>query len=434
MNSGSNENLAKPNIQLVSRGITKKLRKAFYKSKERVKDTYDRPFHGFIENGLIRESLGPFPEYILPTMPCNKTLKGHCAPCFFSKLPLSSLPKSKIVNSLITQTKFIIETAPDILLKYQSYRPKFHLTNYDVVFCYATNGSFFSNYETNQEVRIKSLEILTNYFDENNYSPLMYLETCSSDFIKAYKSGDLDELLPYLKKLNTVILFGFESADDFVRNSIWDKNLSKTNFEKGISIARTHGLEQGAFIFAGFHSMSEVEIIADVKNSLQYLKQEEIMPVLMFPNLKSFTIPHLLYQFDKYNLIDPRTVIELFLMLNDMFESRTIVLRDCWLSGDLWGGPPASNIDIFNSKTKISCSYCSEIIVNACMWFRVTHDLKRFEDSLSSLDKCSCNCNKNYRHLITAFPNLSSNIEQRVIHSLTAARELVDAYLENELK
>ena len=421
-------------IRRQSSEICKILRQGYFEAIPPLETPNTKPFYGFIENEVIRESLGPFPEYILPTRPCLNCIKGYCTSCFFSKLPTNNSIADRLKSSLITQTKYIIDSCDDILFRYQKFRPKDHLKNFDVVFCYATNGSFFSDYETDQSGRYHSLKLLVDFFEYNKLKPLMYLETCSKDFIKAYKDGELNSILPYLHKLNATILFGLESSCDFTRNYIWNKNLPIEIFENSVEIAKKTGLNQGAFVFAGFFSMTETEIIEDVKETLAYLKSLNVMPVLMFPNLKSFTISHLLYKYGRYRLIDPRTVVDLYYYLHNLFNSSKSPDRDSWLTGDLWGGPPASNIDIFNSTYKISCDHCSELIVKSCMEFRVTKDVYALKAKLTELNNCPNNCDEKYKKFIH-----HQNIEQtrpiidRVKHDLSCSKLHLDDYLKIEI-
>lgn len=406
--------------------ISRSLRHHYYKTTKKNKNPYSKPFHGFIENGLVRESLGPFPEFILPTHPCDKTLKGFCSPCFFSKLPLYDCSSKLVYESLLTQTKYIIDNYQEILIKYQ-IRPRGSLDRFDSVFCYATNGSFFNNSETLPEHRLQALSMLVDFAKSNKLNLLMYLETCTEDYIKAYDNGEINKLYPLLKELNTLILVGLESINDYSRNVIYNKNLQINDFYKVLEINRELGLETGAFVFSGFHSMIEGEIIKDVEKTLFYLKKEKVMPVLMFPNLKNYSLLHLLYAYNRYNLIDPRTCVQLMTSLYNQFENSKITNRDKWLTGDVWGGPPASAIDMFSNSNKISCNYCSKIIANAAMRFRIDHDLDKFTKAIAPIHICENNCDEKYNNYISRTSDKS--LRQRTEENILFAEKVVSLYL-----
>lgn len=59
------------------------LRQALFCTTNKLDDIRRIPFHGKMVDGMPTDSLGPFPEFILPTNICNRTLQGFCSPCFF---------------------------------------------------------------------------------------------------------------------------------------------------------------------------------------------------------------------------------------------------------------------------------------------------------------------------------------------------------------
>ena len=406
--------------------ISRSLRRQYYETTKKNKEPYTKPLHGFLENGLVRESLGPFPEFILPTHPCDNSRKGFCSPCFFSKLPLYECSSEIVYESLLIQTKYIIDNYQDVLMRYQ-IRPPGSLDRFDAVFCYATNGSFFSNSETLPDHRLQALSMLAQFAKIKKLNVLMYLETCAGDYIRSYNNGELNKLLPLLKDLNALILVGLESINDYTRNVIYNKNLPIGDFYKVLEINRQIGLETGAFVFSGFHSMIEREIVRDVEKTLFYLKREKVMPVLMFPNLKNFSLLHLLYRYNRYNLIDPRTCAKLMTLLYREFETSEVTGRDKWLTGDVWGGPPASAIDMFSNNNKVSCDYCSKIIADAAMRLRVDHDIDIFTTAIAPIHYCENNCDEKYNKYINGIPDKS--LRQRTRENILFAEKNVPLYM-----
>ena len=188
--------------------INKVLRTSLYSRTEKLEDIRRVPFHGKLADGMPTESLGPFPEFILPTHPCPKTIAGFCSPCFFSKVPMSKRTKEEIYDSLIVQTQFIIDHFDEIVLNFQRREDPLR-NNWDVTFCYACNGSFFSNAETTSATRLQALKMLADEIEKRRLKPLVYLETCVDDYLNFIDSKEAEQIIPYLLKLNAVISFGF---------------------------------------------------------------------------------------------------------------------------------------------------------------------------------------------------------------------------------
>ena len=418
------------NIIRRTRSINCKLRKDLFDNTEKLSDIRRKPFFGKFVNGMATESLGPFPEFILPTHPCIKTLQGYCSPCFFSKVPISNKPKKSIYDSLVVQTQYIIDHFDEIVIGFQS-RTDCLKNKWDITFCYACNGSLFSDAETTQLTRKKSFQMLADEIDKRHLNALTYIETCVTDYLNFLSSDEFDVIFPILKRLNAVICFGFESSNDVTRNLIYLKNLSLSDFEKAIEINSELGVESAAFIYSGFHSMTQNEIVSDITNSVKYLTSKNVMPILMFPNLQEYTLPHLLYQAGKYNLIDPRTALRIF-ESTDAITKKTIQdKRDYWLMGDLFGGPPTPPTNFFNNKNKLSCNHCTELIRNVLQGIRQSHDSTSLTICKNSILSCKCNCEKKYYDTLKKedLAYGKKNIIERIYENIEFAEQYCDEYL-----
>ena len=413
--------------------INIKLRKSLFDNTEKINDIRRIPFHGEMKNGMPTESLGPFPEFILPTHPCAKTIQGYCSPCFFSKVPMSKCSRNAIYDSLLIQTQYIIDNFDDIVLKYQS-RNDVLKEYWDVTFCYACNGSLFSNSETTKRTRYRSFKMLADEVQRRRLRALVYIETCVSDYIQFLNSEEFDDIYPYLKILNAVILFGFESSNEITRNLIYVKDLSLKDFEYAINANKEINLSSGAFLYLGYHSMSQHEIIEDAKNSIVYLVKHNVMPVLMFPNIHEYTLTHLLYTYKKYNLIDPQTALRIFMFANNITKNLKDYNNhrcDQWLMGDLFGGPPPPPNNFFNNPNKISCDTCSELIRKTLQSERQNHSDFSTESLLTSIDTCKCGCGEKYSNfLINEKKQLQTkSLINRIVDTIDFAEQHCDEYL-----
>ncbi len=413
--------------------INIKLRKTLFDLTPKLEDIRRIPFHGKMVEGMPTESLGPFPEFILPTHPCAKTLQGYCSPCFFSKIPMSGRSSAEIYDSFVTQTQYIIDHFDELIIDYQARDDSQY--PYDITFCYACNGSLFSNSETSCETRYIALKMLVDEIETRGLSALVYFETCVTDYIRLLNSDEFSKIFPLLKKLNAVMLFGFESYNEITRNLIYLKDLSLSDFEFVVDQNAKLGLASGAFLYLGYHSMTQNEIIEDAKNSILYLTQKNVMPVLMFPNIHEYTLTHLLYYYGKYNLIDPQTALSIFSFANNYArQNQNFINNKCdpWLMGDLFGGPPAPPTNFFNNKNKISCDHCTELIRRTLQDARQSLALCSLENVYNQILLCECQCGEKYIAYLQEEDHKSQekDIIERIKSTICFAEDHCEEYLQ----
>lgn len=415
-----------------TRAVNRRLRKELFDKTSKLDDIRRKPFFGQFINGMATESLGPFPEFILPTHPCIKTMQGYCSPCFFSKVPMSNQSKKDIYDSLIIQTQFIIDHFDEIVIGFQSRTDRLK-DKWDVTFCYACNGSLFSNSETTYLTRRRSFEMLANEIEKRGLKPLTYIETCVNDYLRFVSSNEFDIMYPMLKKLNAVISFGFESVHEITRNLIYLKNLSLASFERAIEINSEIGLNSAAFLYSGFHSMTQNEIVEDVTASVKYLVGKKVMPIIMYPNLQEYTLPHLLYQYKKYNLIDPLTALRIFENVDMITKSIVQNERDDWLMGDLFGGPPAPPMNFFSNDRKFCCGDCTEIIRESLQKARQSHDSTLINKVRETIQTCKHGCLTKYSEKVAQEDASYGKIDiiERISHNIGFAEQHCEEYINN---
>lgn len=383
-------------LVIKSKSLIRMLRKAYYSKSSRLSGVREKPLFGFIREGMPTDSLGPFPEFILPTLPCQKTLSGFCAPCFFSKVEMAVGTIQDIKNSMLLQTEYIIEHFDEIIVNYQTRQAGVLKDTYDITFCYACNGSLFSNYETTRDTRYQSFKLLNDAIRNRGLKALVYLETCVDDYLAFLKSDEIRDLLPIFRELNVVILCGFESVDTYIRDVLYVKDMHLSDFQEVITRNRELGLETGAFLYRGFHSLTQNEIIQDTVRSLAFLCANNVMPVIMLPNLQEYTLTHLLYSYEQYNIIDPLTALKIvnitMWFTKNVFDSK----KDCWLMGDLFGGPPKPRNSVFTNKRKIICDDCAETIRKSLQLVRLSNNVSEIECAMAKVKSCKCGCYDKY--------------------------------------
>ena len=421
-------------IKMSSKEINKRLRECYQQEAWQNNSIPCKPF-----GGSPKESIGPWPEIIYKGTICPRSAQGLCSPCGYSNVPEIVENRTVANKSILFQTKFILEFFDELILQNQRRKkpyPNFHRSysdGTDCMFALTTTGSFFSEAELDRNTGIEILDMFVNYFNKNKINPQVYIETHAHD-VKFYERGYFEEIKEHLQALNAVVVVGFESLDNFARNILYCKQLDKKDFEKAVSIIQKElNLVAGAFVFAGLHSMNDYEVIEDVRNTIIYLKDRKIIPVIMICNLKPYAMNTLLYKYKRYNLPDPRTILEIVKMLKEF--SPDISTAEKWLIADPVGGPPEPEIHSFNNPRKITCDRCADIIYKAIFGdynlsgpngLRETYDWKKFEEKLSFIDDCECK--EEYEKMLERYRKNRIDLLQRAEANIKFAFEKLEVY------
>ena len=389
-----------------TREINTFLRSAYASFFDRKGQTFEEPFGG---NPL--ESIGPWPEFILHGFPCPRSLMGNCTPCGYSNVEPVVPDKDLVYDSLLCQIDNILDNFQIKVIPNQKRKPPYprfkkrFTQGRDVMLAISPIGSFFNDAEIPSFYRKKILEKLVLFSQRHRINFMLFVETCAADVLKTYYSGELTTLLPSLQELNSAVLIGLESASDFVRNVLYLKDLSLEDFEESVKILKEMQIEAGAFVFAGVHSMTQTETIDDVNKTMGYLQRTDVMPVLMLSNLKICTLNHLLYIYNRYKMLDPRTIVTIVdgLLKRARGRERT----EPWLIADPVGGPPQPEANPFDNPRAATCKECSQKILHSLRFLRETYDEKVFRMMLQDVRRCACH--NSYEEMMRIHTNLGTN-------------------------
>jgi radical SAM enzyme (TIGR01210 family) len=360
-----------------------------FKERRRV---YSRPF-----GGSSKDSLGPWPEFIFRGFECPRSRSGFCTPCGYSNVPSPKLVHRylrPVYESLVAQTDFILRRFNQIVMANQRRRQPYpgFVRRYgegrEAMFGLAPTGSFFNDLEIPHPYRVKILDRIARYAKQHRIDLQLFLEASAWDIIRANSTGTLQELVPMLQELNTVVPMGLESVDCLVRNVLYCKGLSLEEFESAVRIIRKLELVPAAFVFAGVHSLTQSETIKDLESTLTYLRRLDTVPVLMISNLKSFTLAHLLYTIGRYRLLEPRTILALVQHLTELTSKR--LRTEPWLMADPVGGPPKPVANPFTNPSMVTCKKCTYQVLYTVRRLREDYDLTSFHRRLESLKRCPC--------------------------------------------
>lgn len=338
------------------RELTLLLRNSYYKSHDTFLGNYPIPY-----GGNITESIGALPEYILKGTFCKRSFNGLCSPCFYSRLPLNGHKREEYLAMVRKQCMHVVNNFKELVVEKQVGKTVIENQRYNGKPCslvLTPTGSYFDNNEFPIEIRLEMLEGLIHQANQYDVDIVLHIETHCDDFIQYdLSNGNAIREIELLKQLNARIIFGFESSDEYVRNVLYNKNLSRIDFEKAISKIFSLGLTPGAFVFAGLFAMNDKNTIFDISNTIEYLSSFGVMPVLMFQNVQEYTLTDVLFKNRQIHLLEPFTVLQI---VTDFLEKmRKEHMETLWLIADPIGGPPKPEFNIFDCAT-YTCKECSK--------------------------------------------------------------------------
>jgi len=403
------------------------LREAYYDlHKDAPPMFYDKPY-----GGLMTESIGAWPEYILKGTFCKRSFMGLCSPCFYSRLPIARHERKDYLAMVQHQYMFVIKHFMENVIDKQT--GKTHVNNPRYVnepcsLVLTPTGSFFDNIEFPIELRIELLEKLLNCSYEFKRDIILHIESHADDVLsydlECEKSKPEIELL---RQLNANILLGFESSDEYVRNVLYNKKLKIEDFVLAVNKLQDAGLSVGAFVFAGLFSPNDMQTKNDVLRTIDFLMENKVFPVLMFQNVQEYTITDMLYQNGAIDLLEPFTVLDIVSEFLEKLPFSTMY----WLLADPIGGPPKPNVNIFDCA-KITCNHCSEKIYNLLVELRINRDASRFVSESDNIRKCECYVK--YKKTTQTQPTEFLELVRRTEQLISCAENLTTSYLHNFIR
>jgi len=380
-----------------------------------LRDSYYK-FHGneilemdevVAAGGSVTESIGPWPEYNIRGVHCKRSVAGFCTPCFYSRFPLKTKPFSNeavdyrlIINEQIDRIINNATYLKDGQIGHVAYDldTLFYANEKPLAMCLTPVGSFFDETEFYPECREYLLDSLISLSNDLGRDIILYVEAHVVDFLTFLK-GDRSITIDKLKKLHLRIVFGFESANEYVRNVLYNKYLAIKSFKDAVELAKQTGFGVYAFVFAGLPPMTDREIIQDVQNTLLTLKELGVIPVMMFGNIQDFTIPKLLFDQDRFKFPNPITVLAILKILVDSFGCEDQLGLDSWLIADPVGGPPTPAFHIFQqSEGSGMCEDCCSLIYDALLSLRRDRCRKDFDVAFTHVTNCSY-CLNNWQEI-----------------------------------
>lgn len=291
---------------------------------------------------------------VLKTKGCEYAQKtGGCTVCGFLNHAESNITGEKILEQLDSTLKtFDLSDVEEI----------------DIL----TLGSFLNDSEVNPVTR---LEIM------GRLSEISHLKRVSIESRAEYAAVDKIEQLKETLGKGRILEFaiGLESQNDYLRNKIIKKGLSKKSFEKTVAKVKAAGANLLTYLLIKPPHVSEKEAIADAIESAAYVfriaekkgvpARVAFEPVFVCEN----TYLEKLYLQSQYRLLNLWSVVE--------------VIRKAHNYGCLFIGLSDENLSL--ERMPHSCLRCGEKIVNAIERFNKSQDISEILD----LD---CPCKSQY--------------------------------------
>lgn len=408
------------------RELTLLLRNSYYKSNNKFFGSYPIPY-----GGNITESIGAWPEYILKGTFCKRSFNGLCSPCFYSRLPLNGHKREEYLSMIHDQCMYIVNNFKELVIDRQIGRTLIENQQHSGTPCslvLTPTGSYFDNYEFPIEIRLKMLEGLVHQADKYDVDIVLHIETHCDDFNEyILTNNDALQEIELLKQLNAKVIFGFESANEYVRNVLYNKKLSQIDFERAINKIISLGLTPGAFVFAGLFAMNDKNTILDIQNTVKYLSSYGVMPVLMFQNVQEYTLTDILFKNNEIYLLEPFTVLQIVTeFLKELQKSK---MQMHWLIADPVGGPPKPEFNIFDCAAN-TCEKCSKKIYELLKELRLNRDIDTFLTKAQQVQKCSCY--SSYLEFLSTqdstFDGLITNTERLI----DKAQNLIYSYIDEK--
>jgi len=186
---------------------------------------------------------------MLPGAGCaySKT-SGGCTMCGFGN-STNKYTHGHLFWSIIFESMYLLAEKQTILAK-----PK-------ELFVY-NGGSFWND----EEIPLKFQDYLCKQI-ANSYSINRLFIENRCEYIREDK---IEKSLRILNGKRLSIGIGLESQDDYVRNQLIKKGLSKKLFEDKVKIIKDFGVESVVYIFLKPLGLSEKDALAEVLNSIKY--------------------------------------------------------------------------------------------------------------------------------------------------------------------
>lgn len=409
--------------------ITRDLRNAYYKT-----GSYEEKREIPLEPSQLnaKQGLGNFPAFYLQGQHCEKSDCGCCTNCFYSQFHFDK----PVAEEIQAQCDYVIDNFERLVLSQQYGTNDFdgerkYPNSKPIFLTLSPTGSFFSEKEFPKEVRLDFLRKLEQKSYELQRDIVLHIEAHAIDVVKHQDYIKSSEETEILKRLNTKCILGFESADEWSRNVLYNKHLPLSCFEDAVKILKENGIEPGAFVFSGLVTLTDKESKEDMLNSVKFLKERGVFPVLMFANSQSWTLPDLLRLKGEHHLQEPATVLDTVYGALEILTDKGKTKPGYYLIPEPVEGPPYPIGNIFYNRTDIEdfSEESSKKMHQILKELRATRDISNFVCAWKDFKTNDPEYEK-YRNRIHKKESEKEEKEIRFAKALKYGVEHMDEYIE----
>lgn len=287
---------------------------------------------------------------VLRTSGCEYAKKnnGGCTICGFNKNAIDDIKDEEIIAQFSTALN------------------QYSLDNVDEIDI-LTLGSFFNDNEISKQTRVKLLEMVAKISHIKRISIESRAEYVTIEKLKSCKKILKDKILDFG--------IGLESSDDYLRNEVINKNLSKEDFENVVQLVKVSKSSLLVYLLIKPPSLSERQAIDDAISSAKYVfqiaKKYDVSSRVAFEPvfISEDTNLEKLYLNSKYRILNLWSVVE--------------VIKNIYKYGNIFVGLSDENLS--KDRMPSSCPICDDKIIEAIEYFNETQDISHLLD----LD-CEC--------------------------------------------
>lgn len=145
---------------------------------------------------------------------------------------------------------------------------------YNISEVYIFNGGSFLN---DKEIPLEFQSYIFKRLGKIKEIKVLFIES-RVEYISETKLKMIYDLNPTLE---LIIAIGFESQDDYIRNKIIRKGLSKIKFERTIALISKFGFKSASYVFLKPLGLSEKEAYEEVQKTINYLLSLKVSELIL---------------------------------------------------------------------------------------------------------------------------------------------------------
>lgn len=341
------------------------------------------------------------PHYILKGSQCSYYKNNLCTPCYWDNYSSFHVSETESFDMISRQIEKLFNELEDEAIKCKTDERNGRLEVTITPF-----GSFFDNSEISPKQRMSIFTRCILIMKKYAISIRLNVKSHAENIIELFESG-FDEI-EYMKDIDVNVLLNFESTNAILRNGLYCKELDLDNFMKAAKLLKQHKFRVSAFVTASLLPMNDRESLDMTIESLVYLKNNQIKPIIMFNNIDQYSLQECLWENPKNRLIEPKTMYEIVSKMIEIFSDG--YYEEWYLTDPLFFEIDTDN-GLFTNSRKVTCDACSQKIYKSISELRKNRNVSDFRKYRFELQNCECE--EEYLKLLEA-QKFDRNLSDRI--------------------